>query len=287
VADVNGDGHPDIIASRWGNPAGIHWWRNDGRGGFVERFVESSAEYTVYDLAVGDMDGDGDVDFISSTSRFETTLPVPGQWWDNRAEQNFVPRPVIGCGIRYLGGIADLDGDGDADLAGGSPFSVRWCENTDEVLNGSFERGPAVPSPWRGVGLGPEDRRVRGNVNRGRHSFLIEGAPESKRLRQVVTGGGSKGDRFTLAGWSAVENPDPLGGRYGLTVTLRYADGTEDQHGVIFSYWSHDWEYREASFTAAKEYESIVVSIWYAWQKGRALFDDVRLIRRPEPASPP
>ncbi len=60
-ADVNGDGHTDLLVN--GITAGTRLFVNDGRGRFAESAGSGLArENTAMSLALGDVDGDGDLD---------------------------------------------------------------------------------------------------------------------------------------------------------------------------------------------------------------------------------
>jgi hypothetical protein len=65
--DLNGDGFLDAVAYGWsiaGDTAEI--WLNDGLGNFSHHPINPLIGYGVTaDLAPGDFDGDGDVEFIT------------------------------------------------------------------------------------------------------------------------------------------------------------------------------------------------------------------------------
>ncbi len=70
VADVDGDGYPDVVASFYRDSA--QWFKNvDGLGGFsAEQAVDTEGDdYVDYaqSVAVADVDGDGNMDVISAS----------------------------------------------------------------------------------------------------------------------------------------------------------------------------------------------------------------------------
>ena len=61
LADIDGDGYIDVVCA-------ARLWRNDGSGGFTEDTANSftSGDATSDNVAVGDIDGDGDNDLVVS-----------------------------------------------------------------------------------------------------------------------------------------------------------------------------------------------------------------------------
>lgn len=92
------------------------------------------------DVAVADMDNDGDLDFVVSNGKFQT--PQPNQLWINDGHGEFEQSPVR-FGDRISGGVAlgDVDGDGLIDIyfANWSDTKAEWGVNSLWLNKGNGE----------------------------------------------------------------------------------------------------------------------------------------------------
>jgi hypothetical protein len=140
TADVDGDGDVDVATKSGG---GISWQENLGAGGFVTHSVPGSG-MTSEDFAAGDLDSDGDVDFVGFGS-----TQTHGQliWMENDGQQNFTRRfsqfqfsPLSGTssGLTALA-IADMDSDGDMDVLATKSQTLNgvylWVNNGQEQFS--------------------------------------------------------------------------------------------------------------------------------------------------------
>lgn len=159
VADLDGDGDVDVAAAL--PDQGVMWWENVRGNGteWKERQVATSFE-GAEDVRVGDLDANGDLDIVAVASRADRVC-----WWENGDgkgnvwNQREIQSDFDGA---YGVAVADLDGDGDLDVAGVSRFgnTVMWWENSSgkaatwkayrleadftnacAVLTGNLERG--------------------------------------------------------------------------------------------------------------------------------------------------
>ncbi|MBC8309428.1 MAG: VCBS repeat-containing protein [Phycisphaerales bacterium] len=118
LADLNGDGHVDIIAPHWdpevgsSGPGIASVLKNNGDGTFVE-VAEVPVGNLPRGIDVGDLDNDGDIDFAVSNMGSDDSVTVV----ENLGNFNFeVKTPLIdGTTPRYLA-IGDLTGDGLNDI---------------------------------------------------------------------------------------------------------------------------------------------------------------------------
>ncbi len=117
LADVDGDGHRDLVASHVpepGRPGRVVVLRGDGAGGFAAARTAADALADAALEAVADVDGDGRADLVLShaeTSRLSVLV--------NRGDGTFAPAsgsPLDGGLPAYDVEVADADGDGRVDL---------------------------------------------------------------------------------------------------------------------------------------------------------------------------
>jgi hypothetical protein len=137
AADLDGDGDLDVLSassSGYENEGKIAWYANDGSGHFGSPQVISTedGQRCVY---AADLDGDGDLDVLS-TSAFHSQSPIsPGEiaWYANDGSGHFGREQIIAA--RLYGAecvyAADLDGDGDLDVLSASSLDrkIAWYEN--------------------------------------------------------------------------------------------------------------------------------------------------------------
>ncbi|MEC9092272.1 MAG: VCBS repeat-containing protein [Planctomycetota bacterium] len=148
IGDIDNDGHPDIVIVK--NLVGdLLWFQNSGDPSeekLWNRHVITRQKIPgAYDVALGDFDGDGDLDVAASTWRLSNNFvwfendgtPTDGEWKMHLIDQLETETRMIRA--------ADIDSDGDLDLVGTARLAplITWYENTQ-----SKEQPNSSPIVW-------------------------------------------------------------------------------------------------------------------------------------------
>ncbi|HEY4248560.1 MAG TPA: VCBS repeat-containing protein [Lacunisphaera sp.] len=131
VADLNGDGNPDIVALVSQDSEEVHAFWGDGKGGFRDRVLYGSTntDFGSSGLTIADVNKDGRPDIVyTNGDGFDYATPGSRpwhgvQWLENLGDGKFSYHRVgdfPGC---YSPVVVDLDGDGDNDIVACSGFN--------------------------------------------------------------------------------------------------------------------------------------------------------------------
>ena len=140
AGDVDADGDVDLVGYTWGS---VSWWENvlgDASTWTTHPLPAPSSSRTRF-IDLVDMDGDGDLDVL--TNGLHGPAGVPPAWttrWLENTPAGTWPAHDVG---NMLNGacVADIDGDGDLDVAGeippGSSSPLQWRTGWFENLGGA------------------------------------------------------------------------------------------------------------------------------------------------------
>ena len=137
VADVNGDGKPDILVSNTSEDSISILLGDDinGQRTFQARQIFDLGGGTIYALAVADVNGDGKLDLVATSSgpSGSSTLSVLlGSGVDPSGKPIYQPVATYDVGsLAYSIAIADINGDGRLDIV-----TANSGENTISILLG-------------------------------------------------------------------------------------------------------------------------------------------------------
>lgn len=117
--DIDSDDDMDVLSAS--NVDGIvHWYENEGAGGFTKHVVSGEADWTGSVFAI-DLDGDKDVDVLSASAFGDGSA-----WYENDGDENFT-RHLLSLFSAVVFAL-DMDEDGDVDVLTITDF-LSWLEN--------------------------------------------------------------------------------------------------------------------------------------------------------------
>jgi hypothetical protein len=136
VADIDGDGRPDVVLTMVAPRNKVVWKRNEGGNPITWGSQVIDGDWRdAWEIGTGDVDGDGNLDVMCTLWTYGDVV-----WWENDGSdpivwtKHFVDDALAGAhSVRG----ADLDGDGDMDLAaaGGTAHKivVYWSDGADSI----------------------------------------------------------------------------------------------------------------------------------------------------------
>ncbi|MGQ9525132.1 MAG: FG-GAP repeat domain-containing protein [Armatimonadota bacterium] len=157
VADINGDGRPDIVVC--GRSGRMAWFENKGPGRSWERHIVAEVANQECGGVALDLTGSGYADIINGGDWQSDEL----SWWENPGPNNGTwPRRIIAKTSRnqfHDVAVGDITGDGRKSL-------VFWNQGGAALYWVPIPGEPRV-SPWSGIEVIATDMRENGQPEEG------------------------------------------------------------------------------------------------------------------------
>ena len=195
IADLDKDGDQDVVAiTPSGSQWDLTWFKNDAEGVFAEHVIRSSVEQTD-DIELGDMNGDGYLDIVSSHS-----FDSPSIYFHDR-DLGFVANDNSGkyATMAQEFELRDIDNDGDIDL------SKSQYDSRDNLIGVSWYANSFVAR------MEASDPQLLSETSSEKltYTFEIEGTTTVPReLAFKVSGIATYGLDYSLQGASSFDGTD-------------------------------------------------------------------------------
>lgn len=144
IGDIDNDGWLDIASNSFGSGKGIHIYKNNKNGTWTQAYTFGNGN-TFHYIQFGDMDGDGNLDFVASNYQGSTFFG-DGNGNFTLKKNGLLPLPNSN-GFPYQDvSLADIDNDGDDDLIFSDKYSnsgvcgvyvYKWNKATQSWVNHS------------------------------------------------------------------------------------------------------------------------------------------------------
>jgi hypothetical protein len=178
AADLDGDGDQDVVTSRGiSGGSAIEWHENDGNQTFSVRTVGSGTTSSARVTGIADVDGDGDLDVLS-------TVGGAVAWHKNDGAENFTTQTLSPAEVALNVLAGDFDGDGALDLLSISDVSASTANRIalrSQLVASDYGDAPApypttiAESGARHQAVGPQLGTSRDVDADGVHSALADG----------------------------------------------------------------------------------------------------------------
>jgi hypothetical protein len=214
MGDLDGDGDLDLVE---GNGGDTRIWRNDSAVAGTVLFTDtgqSLASSSVWAVALGDLDGDGDLDIVSGQLG---VTGIPNAVYFNNGTGIFSDSgQALGAGKTRSLVLLDFDGDGDLDLYEGNEDVGRVLHINDG--SGNFVESAQNFGNGMSLGLGAGDMDGDGDMD------ILEGNNGSNNRVLLNSLSGTWGSATFTDSGQLLTGTDS----WGLTLADVDADGDLD-----------------------------------------------------------
>jgi len=182
-ADINGDGHLDLVLTLIGQNGGIDIYGNDGRGNFaLQRHIDSARPH--WNVAVGDLNGDNRPDIVLSKKQGSSVFHRNTGGW------GFGPAVSFGD-VGSSVALGDVNNDGRTDIVlGVKSGNNRWYLNdgqgrfnTITEIEGNHATGDVALGDMDGDG----DLDLVEGVIRGQYALIYTNNGEGDFAKAAVS----------------------------------------------------------------------------------------------------
>jgi hypothetical protein len=215
VADLDGNGYPDLVVAREGGPFALRVLMGTSDGLQVSIGPQVDDMQEVLALAAADIDGDMTPDLLASLANVDELVVLVG---DGLGDFEELARIPTGGEDPYALAAADLDGDGDNEvLVGNRELDTRAANMRvfDNTGDGNLEERGNYPEPGLGE-IATGDLDADGDIDAVLSTLQGQSVIT---LRNDGTGRLDEQDTFDLGAGS-----EPL----GVVIADLNADGAND-----------------------------------------------------------
>jgi hypothetical protein len=213
LGDVDGDGDLDaFVANSYRSESTANKvWRNDGMGAFAE--TQSLGNSASYDVTLGDVDSDGDLDaFVANVYGANKV------WWNDGTGTFTDSLQSLGSADSMSVALGDVDGDGDLDA-----FVANYGGGTGEANK-----------VWRNDGMGTFTDSLQSLGSSASTAVALGDVDGDGDLDAFVTNNFNQADKvWRNDGTGTFTETQSLGGADSFGVALGDVDGDGDLDAFV------------------------------------------------------